>query len=113
MFTKEDRKLLNEMLRRFGYSIALDTKKHDELLYRVVKAESDNAGLRAKVDIYEKLIAKMLDSNSKPSDEIFMIDGKIYKPISHTITATKGQHNTATVEFICVSDISSLLEKGE
>ena len=113
MFTKRDRKKLEcsqqyiEHLRRSYYSDNEYLKKKcDELLERSTKAESENVGLRVKVDLYEKYIAKMLESSSYKSDDVFMVDGQLYRITDYTITSNAGEIKTLSAEFDCMTGIT-------
>lgn len=56
--------------------------------------------LSGKVEAYEKLLAKFLGENPGKSDELFMLEGRCYRPVEHTIYMEENQPRTLTVEFV-------------
>ena len=84
--------------------------KIDELTDRSIKAETENSVLKTKVELYEKFIAKMLESNPDKSNDVFMLDGEIYRLCSHEILSEPGKQKTLTAKFRCASDITHLFK---
>ena len=76
----------------------------DDLAFRHVK------GLEAKVELYAKFIAKMLESDPDKSNDVFMLDGEIYRLAGYEIQSEPGKQKTLTAKFLCTSDITHLFE---
>ena len=77
----------------------------DDLAFRHVK------GLETKVELYEKFIAKMLESDPDKSNDVFMLDGEIYRLCSYEILSEPGKQKTLTAKFRCTSDITHLFKE--
>jgi hypothetical protein len=56
--------------------------------------------LAGKVEAYEKLLAKFFGENPGKSDELFMFEGRCYKPVEHDIHMEGNQPRKLTVEFV-------------
>ena len=114
MFTKEDRKtfgILAELAtKRYDEDNAWLAKKCDELFDRASKAEVECMSLRTKVELYEKFIAKMLESDPDKSNDVFMLDGEIYRLAGYEIQSEPGKQKTLTAKFRCASDITHLFK---
>lgn len=76
-------------------------------------AERENAVLKTKVELYEKFIAKMLESDPNKSNDVFMLDGEIYRLTNYTIDAEAGEPKVLTVEFKCTSDITRIFKERD
>ena len=83
----------------------------DELTNRSIKAETENSVLKTKVELYEKFIAKMLESDPDKSNDVFMLDGEIYRLCGYEILSEPGKQKTLTAKFRCASDITHLLKE--
>lgn len=82
----------------------------DQLTNRSINAESENRVLKTKVELYEKFIAKMLESDPDKSNDVFMLDGEIYRLCSYEILSEPGKQKTLTAKFRCASDITRLFK---
>ena len=112
MFTEKDRKRLNDAIKGNDY---LSTSyqhingwmrdKCDNLFDRAIKAETENANLKAKVDIYEKLLSKAMGSSDNKSDSTIIIDGDIYLLNDYTINVCDGR-KTLSAYFECTTGIT-------
>ena len=76
----------------------------DDLAFQHVK------GLETKVELYEKFIAKMLESDPDKSNDVFMLDGEIYRLAGYEIQSEPGKQKTLTAKFRCASDITHLFK---
>ena len=76
----------------------------DDLALRHVK------DLEVKVELYEKFIAKMLESDPDKSNDVFMLDGEIYRLCSYEILSEPGKQKILTAKFRCASDITHLFK---
>lgn len=74
-------------------------KRVDELLDRAIKAENENCILKTKVELYEKFISKMLESDPDKSNDVFMLDGEIYLLTKYNAYYEPGKQRTLTAEF--------------
>ena len=83
----------------------------DELKSRSINAESENRVLQTKVDLYEKFIAKMLESDPDKSNDVFMLDGEIYRLAGYEILSEPGKQKILTAKFRCTSDITHLFKE--
>lgn len=88
-----------------------DRKELNNLYWRAADAERENAVLKTKVELYEKFIAKMLESDPDKSNDVFMLDGEIYRLTNYTIDAEAGEPKALTVEFKCTSDITRIFKE--
>lgn len=77
------------------------------------EAERENAVLKTKVELYEKFIAKMFESDPSKSNDVFMLDGEIYRLTNYTIDAEAGEPKALTVEFKCTSDITRIFKEAD
>ena len=85
--------------------------KIDQLTNRSINAESENRVLKTKVELYEKFIAKMLESDPDKSNDVFMLDGEIYRLTGYEIQSEPGKQKTLTAKFRCTSDITHLFKE--
>lgn len=83
-----------------------------DIYERTNEAEKENTVLKTKVDLYEKFIAKMLESDPNKSNDVFMLDGEIYRLSNYTIDAEAGQPKILTAEFKCTSDITRIFKEN-
>lgn len=90
-----------------------DRKELHNLCRRITDAERENAVLKTKVELYEKFIAKMLESDPDKSNEVFMLDGEIYLLTNYTIDAEAGEPKRLTAEFKCTSDTTFIFKNKE
>lgn len=90
-----------------------DRKEANNLYWRAADAERENAVLKTKIDLYEKFIAKMLESDPNKSNDVFMLDGEIYRLTNYTIDAEAGEPKILTVEFKCTSDITRIFKEKD
>lgn len=86
-------------------------KKVDDLIECSIKAETENSVLKTKVELYEKLIAKMLESDPDKSNDVFMLNGEIYRLAGYNIQIEPGERKKLTAEFLCTSDITHLFKE--
>lgn len=66
--------------------------------------------LSGKVEAYEKLLAKFFGENPGKSDELFMFEGRCYRPVEHDIHMEGNQPRKLTVEFV---EVPLLFRKAE
>lgn len=85
--------------------------KIDELTDRSITAETENGVLKTKVELYEKFIAKMLESDPDKSNDVFMLDGEIYRLCGYEILSEPGKQKTLTAKFRCASDVTHLFKE--
>lgn len=59
-----------------------------------------------EADIYKSILVKqgILDEPRRYSDELFMFEGKIYRPISFSLTMEPERNAELTVDFIRVRE---------
>ena len=112
MFKKTDRERMDTL---YSYVTAInshtidvktllnDRKAVNTLYWRAADAERENAVLKTKVELYEKFIAKMLESDSNKSNDVFMLDGEIYRLRDYHIDVEAGEAKTLTAEFVCMT----------
>lgn len=119
MFTQKDREQFThniEYLRELKASCKDDNswmrEKCDELFDRESAAIVENAVLKTKVELYEKFIAKMLESDSDKSNDVFMLDGEIYRLTSYHLCSDVGAVKTLTAEFVCTTNITKNFKEG-
>ena len=117
MFTQKDREQFThniEYLRELKASCKDDNswmrEKCDELFDRESAAIVENAVLKTKVELYEKFIAKMLESDPDKSNDVFMLNGEIYRLAGYEIQSEPGKQKTLTAKFRCASDITHLFK---
>lgn len=90
-----------------------DRKEINNLYWRATDAERENAVLKTKVELYEKFIAKMLESDPDKSNDVFMLDGEIYRLTNYYIDAEAGTQKILTAEFTCMSDITRIFKEAD
>lgn len=90
-----------------------DRKELNNLYWRAADAERENTVLKTKVELYEKFIAKMLESDPDKSNDVFMLDGEIYRLRNYHIDAEAGTQKILTVEFTCMSDITRIFKEAD
>lgn len=90
-----------------------DRKEINNLYWKAADAERENAVLKTKIELYEKFIAKMLESDPNKSNDVFMLDGEIYRLTNYTIDAKAGEPKALTVEFKCTSDITRIFKEKD
>ena len=54
----------------------------------------------AKVELYEKLLNKILGEKCTTTDSMFMFEGECYQPMSFTLNREKDAPDTLSVEFL-------------
>lgn len=54
--------------------------------------------MKAKLEVYEKLFRKFLKEST--NDEVFIYRGKVYEPISHTLSNDLGSCDKLDVTFV-------------
>lgn len=123
MFKESDRKVMDahtdylRVLNRSMLDLAKSRIKEREELekayWRAADAERENAVLKTKVELYEKFIAKMLESDPNKSNDVFMLDGEIYRLSNYTIDAEAGEPKILTAEFKCTSDITRIFKEAD
>lgn len=70
-----------------------------------------NASLKTKIVLYEKLLSKLFNERTEPTDEVFIFDGNAYIPIEFVLNRDYESADKLTVEFVkCDVDF---LKKGE
>lgn len=119
MFTQKDREQFAhniEYLRELKTSYREDNswmrKKCDELFDRESIAITENAILKTKVKLYEKFIAKMLESDSDKSNDVFMFDGELYRLTDYHLYGEAGKVKTLTAEFDCMTGVTKNFKEG-
>lgn len=119
MFTQKDRDTLD----RLSVAFTVNMKQAD-LNDKLLNARLDHyekrceyldeiAALKTKVELYEKFIAKMLESDPNKSNDVFMLDGEIYRLRNYHIDAEAGTQKILTVEFTCMSDITRIFKEAD
>lgn len=70
------------------------------------KTATDNVRRSSEADVYKSILVKhgILGEPNKHSDETFMFEGNIYKPISYHLTREVGSQVELTVDFIRVKE---------
>lgn len=71
----------------------------DSYVRKSSERDREAASLAGKCEIYEMVLKKFLDAPTDNTDEIFMFEGKIFKPISFNMTREPYQEDTLTVDF--------------
>ena len=119
MFTKKERakidntkKYIDFLNRSYDRDNEYLQKKCDDLLVRSRKADIENAELHAKVDLYEKYIESIKDSNANSIDRVFMFDGELYILKNYDISKQAGETKTLSADFECVTGVTKNF-KGE
>ena len=64
------------------------------------------SNMQGKIEIYEKIIRKLLKEPAE-NDEVFIFEGKVYRPIKHTLSHDIGKQDTLDVTFI-LSEIKEI-----
>ena len=103
--------LIERLSKAENENSVLNTKV-DGLMERSCKAESENSVLKTKVELYEKFIAKMLESDPDKSNDVFMLDGEIYRLAGYEIQSEPGEQKVLTAEFHSMKGITKNF-KGE
>lgn len=116
MFTENDRKLLgytDEHVLRLDHDMSMQyaSLKGEFLdiqrrIDNQMKATAEIATLKTKVELYEKFIAKMLESDSDKSNDVFMFDGEIYRLTDYHLYSEAGKVKTLTAEFDCMTGVT-------
>lgn len=112
MFKEIDRKIVETMSDhvKIIYDRAKvsesDRKEANNLYWRAADAERENAVLKTKVELYEKFIAKMLESDPDKSNDVFMFDGELYRLTDYHLYGEAGKAKTLTAEFDCMTGVT-------
>lgn len=116
MFKEKDRKLLGN-IESYAFKLDRDVRNGfidvQRRLDNQKEAAAEIATLKTKVELYEKFIAKMLESDPNKSNDVFMLDGEIYRLSNYTIDAEAGEPKILTVEFKCTSDITRIFKEAD
>lgn len=82
------------------YKKHVDDIKHDRDHWhdRYFNVVFNQKSLETKVEIYEKILNKLLGDSKKITDEIIMFDGKTYKIKEFTMHHAENEPDTLTVE---------------
>ena len=113
MFTKKDREKIDNTQKRIDHLNCLYDKdseylkkKCDDLSVRARKAEMKNSELLTKVDLYEKYIESIKDTDANSIDRVFMFDGELYILKNYCISKEVGEPKTLSAYFECLTGVT-------
>ena len=80
-----------------------DLKKEvDHWCSRACENCAENYSNKGKIEIYEKILSKVLDGPNKHTDTIVIFEGKTYRITGFNLNHEEGQADTLTVECVSV-----------
>lgn len=82
--------------------------------YRWFDSQYNLAMAKSKIELYEQILSKLLDERKNATDMFFMLEGKLYQPVEHTLSKEgqgyKSQPARLSVEFV---EVPTDFKKGE
>lgn len=80
-----------------------DLKKAvDHWCSRACEHSSENYSNKGKIEIYEKILSKLLDGPNKHTDTVVIFEGKTYAITGFTLNHTEGELDTLSVDCVRV-----------
>lgn len=73
-------------------------KAVDHWCSRACEHSAENYSNKGKIEIYEKILSKVLDGPSKYTDAVVIFEGKTYSITGFTLNHNTGEADTLTVE---------------
>jgi len=78
-----------------------DLKKAvDHWCSRACEHSAENYSNKGKIEIYEKILSKVLDGHSKYTDSVIIFEGKTYSITGFNLNHTEGEADTLTVDCV-------------
>ena len=87
-----------EMLDFYKNQLAKADERTHHWQDKAIERGAEIRHMKGKLEVYEKLFRKFLKEST--NDEVFIYRGKVYEPISHTLSNDLGSCDKLDVTFV-------------